>query len=205
MPWPMPPGTQPRIPMPAIPEHWKAAGALLQLLPWITSRVAEGRGATEDEAATGARNPAFQRQPPAAAPPSGALSAPPGNQMESRKSRDDEDHDEDEMDSDEMLKRYWQGVKARARARERGKAVSAKPTSGGYDPRNYCSDRHEAEQKRCNERYPEYANRHFLRGCETRAEDRRSKCIANGGIPDPTEPAEWDLDPDEELYRNLDR
>jgi hypothetical protein len=75
---------------------------------------------------------------------------------------------------------------------------------GGGNEDEDCVARHEKEQDRCYERYPDYAHRDFLGGCKVRASDRRNMCFANGGRPHPSEPPEWGLK-DEEVFRNLGR
>jgi hypothetical protein len=186
-----PPPPPPRIPVPAIPDSWKAAWILLQLYPSIVSGLARGGGDDGDNRKEEIRELAF--------PNWNELSK---QQMASRKGGGRSDA-EDDPDPDVWVERYWKQVAARAR--ERGKAVSRTTVGVEGDPGDFCSDRHEEEQKRCSARIPEYAHGNFLQGCMTRAAERWAKCVANGGQPDPTELPEWDLDPDEELFRNLDR
>jgi hypothetical protein len=82
------------------------------------------------------------------------------------------------------------------------KVLSGK--GGGGDEDEDCVARHEKEQDRCYERYPDYAHLHFLGACKERASNRRNMCYANGGRPDPSEPSEWGLK-DEEVFRNFGR
>lgn len=72
------------------------------------------------------------------------------------------------------------------------------------DDEDYCSDRHQAEQRRCYERKHEYAHPDFLDGCLKRAAARWRLCVQNKGRPDPNEPREWGP-ADEEIGRNFSR
>jgi hypothetical protein len=177
--------------MPAIPDSWKAAWEFLQLYPRILSGIDGGGERGGDN---------WNEQIPGPTLPNwNELSK---QQMASRKGGGRSDDDEDDVDPNVWIERFRK--QSNARARERGKAVSRPKVGVKRDPRDFCSDRCEEEKKRCGERYPDYAHNHFLWGCETRAEERRNMCTANGGEPRPDELAEWDLD-DEELFRNLYR
>ena len=79
------------------------------------------------------------------------------------------------------------------------------PGENGDDD-DFCSSRRRKEDKKCSKRWRdgEYAHKDFYWGCKERAKTRWEGCYKNGGTPPDDEPAEWSLDPDEELYINID-
>jgi hypothetical protein len=88
-----------------------------------------------------------------------------------------------------------------AAAREHAKAVSRNKTSAGYDPGDYCSDRHKMENDNCRSRYQDYAHPGYRLGCEQRASVRRDKC--SEGDLNPKGLNEWGLDDEETFHRDF--
>ena len=201
LPFPIAPGAAPRISMPAIPEAWKIAGATATLLPWIVSRLAEGRESVGNNLASGADELVLPHLSPPSAPALAALSALFGHQMASRKGDDEDDDDptKPEVGSDEWKRRYQQQLAAQARARDIAgrKAIAA----SGPDPGNYCTNRYDQEIKECYERSHEYPDPDFLAACRDQAFQRLADCQKHGGRPGPNEPRKWGPDL-EEVYRN---
>jgi hypothetical protein len=75
---------------------------------------------------------------------------------------------------------------------------------------DYCHERFEDEEKECLVHKGDSVHPDYYHGCIERAEERRRKCIANGGRPHPDEPPNWrpgtDRNPgDEETWRNFGR
>lgn len=66
--------------------------------------------------------------------------------------------------------------------------AGADSTGGGGNDRSACYDRWEKEFERCGMFGRVQRNR---QACESRAQNRRNLCYANGGMPDPNEPPEY--------------
>jgi hypothetical protein len=230
---PMMPMPLPQMPPLTTPDAWKTAWKILQIYPSVVSGLRRnggpdfhpsmeatqaGGGITEDPTTLGSvaaslggptilnnqsKVPALASKPaspqtgdpnlsPVAQSPSGLGNAI--SEMARRKewvSRPD-DHP--------WLKRFRKQARARAAARH-----AQVTNNDGNDPDDFCSNRRTQELRRCYRRYPDYAHTDFLEGCKTRSAQRWESCNDYGGQPDPNELAEWDLDPDEELFLNLDR
>jgi len=93
---PMPgsPSQIPQLPMSAIPEWWKIAGALLQLPPAVVYHLATGKGDIGGDPARAPENPALPLQPPASRRDSPDWSKSFAHPMAPRKGKDEEDGDE---------------------------------------------------------------------------------------------------------------
>ena len=103
-------------------------------------------------------------------------------------------------DDPPRVKRYWEERRARHAARN---APLANPSDKEPD---FCSDRRAEELKRCFARYDEYAHEHFLQGCKGARPYTMGYVLSERqSILLKLNQKEWDLDPDEELYLNLDR
>ena len=72
------------------------------------------------------------------------------------------------------------------------------------DDDDYCYAREKKERDRCYARQEEYPHWDFKQACLDRAQERRDKCVRNGGRPDLSELSEWGPD-DEEVYLNHGR
>jgi len=69
---------------------------------------------------------------------------------------------------------------------------------------DYCYAREKTERDRCYARLEEIPHWDFKQACLDRAQERRDKCVRNGGRPDLSEKQEWGPD-DEEVYFNHGR
>lgn len=107
-------------------------------------------------------------------------------------------------DDPDWYERFLNQERERVAARNASFRKSSSGNGGGNGPGDFCSTRYTEEEKRCYTRSDEYPHWDFLTACKDRAAERRSKCVSNGGEPDPAELGEWGPN-DEEVYRNLSR
>jgi hypothetical protein len=155
--------------MPAIPDGLKAAGLILEMQRRILSGLADGGGTTILN----------QKKRPL-----------PGNKPASTPTGKESDDEDEVFDPDEAVAAYRRGVVARA-------AERAETFSGAYDPKNYCDERYQAEERECYKRTHEYADMSFLNGCIANpvlAGDNSARQSSPpqqaGGLPDSGNPAQ---------------
>jgi hypothetical protein len=120
----------------------------------------------------------------------------PGNKPASTPTGKVSDDEDEVFDPDEAMAAYRRGVAARA-------AERADTFSGAYDPKNYCDERYQDEERECYKRTHEYADMSFRNGCIEAAQARRNQCIANGGRPLPGERKKWTPEEGEVFHRDF--
>jgi hypothetical protein len=103
---------------------------------------------------------------------------------------------DDEDESSKLLRDLWISFAKRA--------SKSRDTSKDIIDQSYCAKRERREIARCSRRAKDTTHKDFYAACEERARDRRLKCDANDGYPDPDEKPQWG-NKDEEIWLNLHR